>query len=62
MDEVREAFWRALEESGAISTRYLISEILEEIEAMERAEQGQRKRLEDAFGALTYAARVIEGG
>lgn len=60
MDDVSEAFWRALEESGAISTRYLISEILEEIEARERTER--RSRPEDAFGAVTYAVRVIEGG
>lgn len=61
-EEIRKAFWEALEESGAISTRYLISEILEEIEARERAEQEHRRELEDTFGSLTYAMRVIEGG
>lgn len=59
MDEVSEAVWQALEESGAITTRYLISEMLEEAE---RSGAERRSRPEDAFGALTYAVRVIEGG
>lgn len=60
--EIGRRVWEALEASGAIGTRYLISEILEEIEARERAEQDHRRGLEDAFGSLTYAMRVIEGG
>ena len=60
-EEIRKAIWEALEASGVIGTRYLISDIVEELEAREE-EQKREPRAADAFGALTYAMRVIEGG
>lgn len=60
-EEIRKAIWEALEESGVIGTRYLISDILEELAAREE-DQKREPRPSDAFGALTYAMRVIEGG
>ena len=60
-EEIRKAFWESLEGSGVIGTRYLISDILEELAAREE-EQKREPRPADAFGALTYAMRVIEGG